>query len=56
MRTISAKARIKVRKAKTRTNLLYENIKKIQYNRRRYASEIQRRDQKKHKNIKNSIK
>jgi len=53
---MSAKARIKVRKAKIRANLLYENIEKIQYNRKRYASEIRRKDQKKHKSIKSSIK
>ncbi len=55
MRTMSAKARIKVCEAKIRANSLYENIEKIRYNRKRYASEIQRKDQKKHKSIKNSI-
>jgi len=56
MRTMNAKVRIKVREAKIRANLLYENIKKIRYNCRRHASEIQRRNQKRHKKIKNSIK
>ncbi len=56
MRTMSAKARIEVRETKIRANLLYENIKKIQYNRKRYISETQRRNQKRHKSIRNIIK
>jgi len=52
---MSAKARIKVCEAKTRTNLFYENIEKIQYNRKRYASETRRRDQRKHKSIRDLI-
>ncbi len=52
---MSAKARIKVREAKIRANLLYENIEKIQYNCKRYANEIQRRNQRKHKSIKSLV-
>jgi len=55
MRTINAKARIKVREAKIRANSLYENIKKIRYNRKRHASETRRKDQRKHKNIRDLV-
>jgi len=53
---MSAKARIKVRETKIRANLLYENIEKIRYNCRRYVNKTQRRDQRKHKSIKNLVK
>ncbi len=52
---MSAKIRIKVCEAKIRANSFYENIEKIQYNRKRYVDETRRKNQKRHKSIKSLV-